>query len=1336
MPFCSSTRLFASSLKSRSAIVFHRTILLISSGLLAAAFFAVPDLSAQGHNRITQPVDTSSAQALPNHHPFWASPANNIGSVPPDLPLDQLTLVLSRSPQQEAAFQQFLADQQNPASPNYHHWLTPAEVGQRFGLSDQDIAAITGWLQSQGLHVNWVSPSRIFVGFGGSAEVVGRAFQTEMQYYSIRGAQRLSVNSDPMIPAAIAPAIKAIRGLYTIDEQPLYQARGMQSVSPLETANSGNHYLAPADFATIYDLPASLTGAGMTIGIVDRSRTNFADFSNLRALTGSTFPNPTEIVPTAFGGVDPGPAYTAPPGGTTSTSEQGEATLDVVRAGTVAPGASLLLVVATAASGGIEVDAQFLVQTTPVPAQVMTISFGACESSAGTAGVTFWDTLFQQAAAEGISSFVSSGDAGASGCDTHGSAPPANPLPNSPNYICSSSYVTCVGGTEFNEGSNPSQYWTSGNGAGLLSVLSYIPEGAWNESTASKVSASGGGVSSVIPTPSWQIGNGVPAARAGRYTPDISFSSSGHDAYFTCLAANGYSCVVSGGGYTFGAFYGTSAAAPDMAGITALLDQKLGAPQGNLNPEIYSLAAAVPAAFHDVTVATSGVATCDINTASMCNNSIALLSGSGAQPGFLVGTGYDEATGLGSLDVNAFLNNYTPPKTTPTVTVNLSSSSITTAQPLTVTITVSNGNSIFIPMGTVTLTSGAYASMTLTLVSGSASISIPAGSLAVGTDTLTANYTPQPSGSNFYTPASGSATVTVTAVTKITPVVAVTLSAPNITTAQQLTVTVAVNGGTGNQVPTGTVTLAGTGYSSGPTTLANGSATINVSAGSLPAGADTLSASYSPDTTSSSIYNAASGSNSVTVTTVSKITPTVTVTPYPLSVTTGQNVSLYVVVNGGTGNQLPTGNIKLTAGTFNTGAFLSNGSALLNLGPGSLPPGSDTLTATYTPDSASSSIYNTASGSNTITVTMLTPAVTVTPSPAAVTVAQGSTVTVDVFSTGNQTATGSVTLTSGSYSSGAINLIVGTASIAVPAGALAPGADMLTAHYTPDSSSSTIYSAATGSSTITVTKATPIITWNTPPAVTVGTALSATQLNATSNVPGTFVYAPALGTVMSTIGSTPLSTTFTPTDTTNYTTATASVALTVSAITPVFTVVGTAVTVTAGATTGNNSTITVTPSNSFTGSAAVTLTAVITTSPSGSVNTPTLSLGTTSSVSITSTSPSTATLIISTTASQTTSCVASNQIPRGIPWYAKGGAVLACTLLLGIAPQRRKWRSMLGMVMLLVALGGGALACGGGSSTSCTSTTTPGTTVGSYTITITGTSSATTATNTIALTVK
>ncbi len=165
-------------------------------------------------------------------------------------------------------------------------------MGERFGLSDQDIATITGWLQSQGLHVNWVSPSRIFIGFGGTAANIGRAFQTEMHYYSVRGQQRLSVNSDPMVPAALLPAIKAIRGLYTIDEQPNNQVSAVQSASPQVTGSTGNHYIAPADFNIIYDVPSSFTGAGVTIGIVSWSRTNFADFDNFKSKTGVTFADP------------------------------------------------------------------------------------------------------------------------------------------------------------------------------------------------------------------------------------------------------------------------------------------------------------------------------------------------------------------------------------------------------------------------------------------------------------------------------------------------------------------------------------------------------------------------------------------------------------------------------------------------------------------------------------------------------------------------------------------------------------------------------------------------------------------------------------------------------------------------------------------------------------------------------------------------------------------------------------------------------------------------------------------------------------------------------------
>ena len=192
--------MISSSRDSRSRAAIYRISLLAGPLLLAAAFAGGPAISAQALNQISQNVDVSRVQALPEHHPLWANAANSTGLAPAELPLNQLTLVLARTPQKQQEFEQFLADQQNPASPDFHHWLTPAEVGERFGLSDQDIATITGWLQSQGLQVNWVAPSRIFIGFGGTAANVGHAFQTEMRYYNVLGEQKRSVSSDPMLP--------------------------------------------------------------------------------------------------------------------------------------------------------------------------------------------------------------------------------------------------------------------------------------------------------------------------------------------------------------------------------------------------------------------------------------------------------------------------------------------------------------------------------------------------------------------------------------------------------------------------------------------------------------------------------------------------------------------------------------------------------------------------------------------------------------------------------------------------------------------------------------------------------------------------------------------------------------------------------------------------------------------------------------------------------------------------------------------------------------------------------------------------------------------------------
>jgi subtilase family serine protease len=188
--------------------------------------------------------------------------------------------------------------------------------------------------------------------------------------------------------------------------------------------------------------------------------------------------------------------------------------------------------------------------------------------------------------------------------------------------------------------------------------------------------------------------------------------------------------------------------------------------------------------------------------------------------------------------------------------------------------------------------------------------------------------------------------------------------------------------------------------------------------------------------------------------------------------------------------------------------------------------------------------------------------------------------------------------------------------------------------------------------------------------------------------------------------------------------------------TPGFTVSGTAVTVAPGATAGNTSTITVTPSGGFTGSVA--LTAYITSSPTGAEGAPTMSFGSTTPVSITGTSAATATLTITTTAATSAAVVYSRGTgPKrpGLPWYVPGGAALFCILVFRIPTRARRWRTMPGMLALLTALTTGVLACGGGGSTGGGGTSSPGTTAGAYTITVTGISGTLTQKATVALTV-
>ena len=403
----------------------------------------------------------------------------------------------------------------------------------------------------------------------------------------------------------------------------------------------------------------------------------------------------------------------------------------------------------------------------------------------------------------------------------------------------------------------------------------------------------------------------------------------------------------------------------------------------------------------------------------------------------------------------------TPGRYAPTVTVTPAFSSITVAQLLTVKVQVTGSGST--PTGSVSITCGSYTSNSATLSSGVASITIPADSLPAGTDTLTASFVPDTASALNYTKATGSSTITVT---NLIPAVVVTPASSTIAASSDLSVTVTLSGI--GDTPTGSVVLSTGSYSSASTTLTDGSATIVIPGGTLSAGSVTLTAVYTPDTTSSSIYSSASGSSTITVTSSSAATPTVKVTPASSAITVAQSLSVTVAVSGS--SSTPTGTVVLSNGSYtSSSATLSSGSATITIPAGSLASGSNTLTATYTPDTSSKSSYSSGTGSGSVTVSLLTPTVTVTPASTSVASTASLSVTIAVSGT-DGTPTGTVVLSSGTYTSSSTTLSSGSATITIPAASLATGSDTLTAVYTPDSASSSIYKSATGtSSAVTVT---------------------------------------------------------------------------------------------------------------------------------------------------------------------------------------------------------------------------------------------------------------------------
>jgi Pro-kumamolisin, activation domain len=585
---------------SKSSPWFGRTI--VSALLMLASFSSLSH--AVTPDRISGPIDSTKSIALSKSLHPKAQPQYDRGLVDPSLRLTSMMLMTTPSPAQQKELKKFLADLQNRNSPNYHEWLTPSQYADRFGLSQNDVRRITAWLKGQGFVVQSVGGGRNTISFSGTAAEVQTAFKTEIRRYVVDGEEHFANSTALMIPTALRGVVTEVFGAHNFRMHPA--SRGRFGLGPRmrpsyhDTAYLFPNFLAPADVATIYDIntlytstPTAIDGTGQTIAVIGETDIFIEDINDFRSafglstISGCTKNGTTGVITACndphfqyvlvlpAGGTDPG----APD--SIQTQDITEADLDIEWSGAVAPGAQIIYINAPHKNGSGVIDSLTYAisppSPTPVPAPVISLSYGLCEQLG-----TSMETLLEQAATEGITVINSSGDSGPAACDPvppGGATPPFAPAPGGQgvSYPASSPYVVAAGGTSisFANDSIPSQssYWLTTNGTNGESAVSYIPELPWNDNelfgqfcssaanpsqiprcspaspavpvtdaqTAQQdywISAAGGGASNCftqasgickagLPQPAWQTGLSVPNAPAGvRWVPDISFLSS------------------------------------------------------------------------------------------------------------------------------------------------------------------------------------------------------------------------------------------------------------------------------------------------------------------------------------------------------------------------------------------------------------------------------------------------------------------------------------------------------------------------------------------------------------------------------------------------------------------------------------------------------------------------------------------------------------------------------------------------------------------------------------------------------------------------------------------
>ncbi len=1037
-------------------------------------------------NRVVAPIDDSQRVSLRgNIHPM-AQARFDRGEAPQSMATGRMMLVLQRSAAQQQALTQYLWDVQNISSPSYHKWLTPAQYGAQFGISDSDLQAAESWLQSYGFSIDKVPAARNVIQFSGTVRQVESAFQTSIHSFAVMGANHFANVSDPQIPAALAPIVAGVMPLNDFHPQ-AHVVRGpdghfdgaTHSIQPELTLGGSALYVDPADAATIYDTPntalnanytsgTTYDGTGVNIGIIGTSDLTLNDVQNYRmAFLGETS-GAVNLPTVVVDGNDPG-----------LNGAGVEALLDAEVAGGLAPKAKLYFYAAadTDLTSGLFNAVLRAVDDNAV--SILSMSFGSCEASLGASTNAFVNEVAEEAAAQGISFVVSAGDGGSAGCDNFNSETQAQ-YGLAVNGLASTPWTIAVGGTDWDAlPGNFASYASTAQGTApyYRTALKYIPENPWNDSTTvnttiannvafknsngqGNIVAGSGGVSSCATSTSTACTAGyakpayqssVTPADGVRDLPDVSlFASNGFEnaAWAICSdnvtdgSATAYTdCQTSGGqlasGTTIGGVGGTSAAAPAFAGVLALVAQAAGGRLGQANTVIYQLAKAKYATvFHDVTVG---------------NNSVPCATGSpncgtnGFLTGYNAGTGYDTATGLGSVDVKQLISNWNSVSlatTTTSLKLNGSTAAYSGVHGKAVTfavgVTPTSATGAVALIDTANQTSGGTASgpqnngqIPIPLTSGAGTVSY--NGLPGGTYTVSARY-----GGDTSNAASTSTPINVT-ISAEPSTTTLSVGGYNAVTGQSLGSLTSVPYGSyviADAVITGTAEGTSTaGTATGSVTFLDGTSTLGTGAVSgngnlaswpalnntpavLPPGAHSITAKYPGD----SSFNA-STSSAVAVTVVKALTG-MTVTPSATSIPSSQSVTITVSLTTPLSLGVdPTGSVALTAngttlGTVSsftksqTGAYPSlfltlTGTATVQ--GSQLQSGSNTITATYAGDAN----YATSTGTTTVSVSGAGGGATIAlTSSGAITVTKGA-------STGN---TATITVTPGGGFTGAVNL--------------------------------------------------------------------------------------------------------------------------------------------------------------------------------------------------------------------------------------------------------------------------------------------------------------------------